>query len=395
MHIMLYAHQQRLIDRNPSKILLAHGTGTGKTISALSLAEKNGVQALIICPKALKPMWLRHAGSTPLQHVVMTKEEFRKQHKTLKRYNAIIVDEAHHFSGMSSLLSKALTSYLSTHNPQYRWLLTATPFRSTPWNIYRLASYLGYNWNYMSFKHEYFYDVQMGFRNVPVMRGGMEDSIAQRVREIGDVVSLQDCIDVPDQTFDVEYLELTPSQKKGIKALDDTSFIARFTHTHCIENGILDSDGYSDDQVFDCNKTERILALASENKKLAVICRYNSQIEHYKQILEKEKYRVFVINGAVKDRDAVVQQVEGSSECIVLIQAACSEGYELPSIGVIVFASLSFSYLDHVQALGRFLRINKLKKNHYIYLVIKDGYDEDIYNAIMEKKDFDIAIYSK
>jgi superfamily II DNA or RNA helicase len=392
----LYQHQKDLLDRNPKKRLLAFGTGTGKTLSALELAKKNNVNALIICPKALKPMWERKVKEyTPLQHHVLTKEEFKKQHKDLPRYEAIIADEAHHFSGMTSALSKSLDKYIRTHQPWCVWLLTATPFRSTPWNIYRLAQFLGREFGYNTFKHRFFYEVRMGPRTVPVMRPYMERDIAELVHEIGDVVALEDCADVPEQTFETELLALTKQQVKGIASLEDSAFITRFTHTHCIENGLLNGDGYSEDQTFECNKTERILELVRENKKIAVFCRYNAQIDYYKTILEKEKYRVFVINGAVKDRDSVVQNIEATSECVVLIQAQCSEGYELPSIGVIVFASLSFSYLDYVQALGRFLRINKLKKNHYIHLVIEGGYDQDIYNCIMDKKDFDVAIYEK
>jgi len=90
----------------------------------------------------------------------------------------------------------------------------------------------------------------------------------------------------------------------------------------------------------------------------------------------------------------VVQDIGTVDEAIVLINASCSEGYELPSIGVILFASLSFSYKDYKQMLGRFLRINALKKNVYIHL-ISEGVDTEVYKSIMNKQDFDIAIYSK
>jgi predicted helicase len=106
------------------------------------------------------------------------------------------------------------------------------------------------------------------------------------------------------------------------------------------------------------------------------------------------KKNVYMINGSVKNRDEITQQIEKDDECIVVINAACSEGYELPSIGTIIFASLSFSYKDYKQALGRFLRINKLKKNVYIHLVTAGSVDEGVYNAIMKKQDFDIEIYA-
>jgi predicted helicase len=112
-------------------------------------------------------------------------------------------------------------------------------------------------------------------------------------------------------------------------------------------------------------------------------------------LLESKGKKVFLISGEVKNRDAVVGEVERTPECIVLIQAACSVGFELPSVPIMIFASLSFSHVDHMQALGRILRINKLKKNLYQYLVVKDGVDEAVYKCIMNKQDFHIALYNK
>ncbi len=80
--------------------------------------------------------------------------------------------------------------------------------------------------------------------------------------------------------------------------------------------------------------------------------------------------------------------------CVVLINASCSEGYELPSIGLIVYASLSFSLKDYIQSQGRFLRINRLKKNVYIHLVSGE-IDVAVMDAIMKKQDFHIEIYAK
>ncbi len=398
----LYPHQQKKIDRNTAQCLIPYGTGTGKTITALELAKKNNVACLIICPKALKKMWQENANKYKQCHAILTKEEFKRDHKTLGKFAGLIVDEAHHFSGRSSELTKSLERYIKTHLPRYRWLLTATPYRSTPWNIQRLATFLGRPMGYQAFVHKYFYEVQMGMRRIQMARPGMEDEIADWVRELADndVVAMADVVDVPTQTFDTEYFELTEDQEEGIERLEDATFIARFTHTHAIENGILNGDGYSENQSFESNKTKRIIELINSTEKIAIFCRYNAQIEFYKELLKnpllnKEEKDVFVINGATPDRHAVIGEIEKTEECVVLIQASCSEGYELPSIGTIVFASLSWSYLDLVQAQGRFLRINKLKENKFIFLVVKDGYDNDIYDCIMKKQSFDIAIYER
>lgn len=41
------------------------------------------------------------------------------------------------------------------------------------------------------------------------------------------------------------------------------------------------------------------------------------------------------------------------------------------------------------------LRANKLKKNVYLSLVVKDSIDNDVFKCIQAKQEFDISIYNK
>ncbi len=391
----LYNHQQIILDKNPKRYLIAHGTGTGKTITALSLASKNNATSLIIVPKALKENWERAIASFDgvLKYKIISKEEFRRDFLSLPPFQAVIVDEAHFFANEKSQLSKALRKYLKINRTEFIWLLTATPYCSTAMNIFTLANHLGHNLNYWSFFNKFFHQVRMGPRMVPVQRDNIKDELSKLVKKIGDTCTIEECVDVPTQTFETVYLEMTPSQKRGILAIDDSVAITRWTRKHTIENGVKIGDDYSPNEYFDCLKNDYIVSLAEQNPKMAIFCRYNLQIENLKNILEGKGYKVFIINGEVKNRDEVVQKIEETSECIALIQASCSVGFEIPSVPVVVFASLSFSYVDYQQALGRVLRINKLKKNVYIHLIVKGGVDEDVYNCIMEKQDFSFKIY--
>lgn len=393
--MILYNHQQRILNLNPKKYLIAHSTGTGKTITALSLAEKNNQIALIIVPKALKENWKRAIAKFNPAHMIVSKEEFRRDWNIINNFQAIIIDEAHYFANEKSQLTKSLRKYIKKYTPQYLWLLTATPYCSSAMNIYTLVNHLGANLSYWSFFNKFFYNVRMGTRMVPMQREGIEDELAEIVHKYGDTCKLEECVDVPEQTFETVYFDLTKSQETGIKLIDDTSAITRWTRRHTIENGLRIGDEYTQDEYFDCLKNDYIVSLSEENPKIAVLCRYNLQIEMLKNRLTDLGKTVFVINGEAKNRDEIVQEIEKSENCVALIQASCSVGFEIPSVPVMIFASLSFSHIDHVQALGRILRINKLKKNLYIYLVTKGGVDEDVYRCIMKKQDFSFHIYDK
>lgn len=408
--ISLYPHQQEILDMNPPKWGLWFRTGVGKTITSIALAEKNLKSCLIICPKMLKKMWEREIAKhgTNCAYTIMTKEEFRRDAAILPFYEGIIADEGHYFAGEKSLLSKRLRGYMKKWNIQYLWMCTATPMLSTPMSVYVLANHLGKNINYWSFVRTYYHEVRIGHRTIMKPKKGMESELVALLKEIGSVVDLDTAVEksletvhnlpelkkVPEQTFETEYFELTDEQKKAISTLDEPQFITRWTKMHQIEQGHLYSDGYTQDQVFDCLKNKRILELCDTHDKIAIFCRYNKQIDYLNDLLTGAGKMVYLIRGDVKDRDSVVSAVDKEEKCVVLIQSDTAEGYELPSIRTIVFASLSFSYKNLTQAIGRFLRINKMAENRYIYLVT-NGVDKDVYDCLMRKEDFYIELHSK
>jgi len=415
--MQLYKHQQDVLDANHPKWLLAMDMGTGKSLTAIELAKKNNCESvLLICPKSLKEKWQRdldlHFGTTR-KYTVISKEEFSKKWKELPFYSALIVDEAHFFAGMKSQMSKKLTLYIKKWRPPYIWLLTATPYMSTPWNIYTLARHLGKDWSYIKFRDIFFmnkpiyvgrdkYTGKAKMKDVLVVRDGIESEMARVVNLIGTTIRIDECVDVPEQVYENEFFTQSKEQvtaKKEVRTTE-TNPIVLFTKYHQIECGTLKGNEYVEDTTFDTNKDSRIVDLVGTVKKAAVVCRYNLQIKKLKDLISKEypDKKVLMITGEVKDRDSVVREAEESDECVVLINASCSEGYELPSIGLILFASLSFSYKDYKQVCGRFLRINKLKKNVFVHLITtgEDGtVDQAVFDAIMKKQDFHLEIFAE
>jgi len=389
----LYKHQQAILGKLPKKHLLAWETGTGKTLAAIELAKKTGGDTLVIVPKSLKEQWQEELLSQS-KFSVITKERFKKLCKTLEKYDCIIVDEAHYFSGIKSQMSKALIWYISKHQIDYVYLLTATPYLSTPWNLFTIARILGYTPHYGKWRKLYFFPMRIGRRIIYQPKIGIQSNMAKIVNKIGNTVRMDECRDVPPQIFQTEYFYLTPEQKKGIKNITDLEHIVKWTKTHQICGGTLKSDGYTDNQEFKSEKLQRVLDLANEHKKLIIVCRYNHEIKILSEKLKTHPNCV-VINGMTTDKASVIKTADASISCVVLVNAACSEGYELPSFPIMVFYSYDFSLKNYIQMIGRILRINKLKSNVYLSLVVKGTIDEDVFKSINKKKDFDIAIYNK
>lgn len=397
----LFAHQKKFLSTNPDKAALVWSCGTGKTRTACEWAILGHDMPLIICPKALKTNWIREANRWGVPAArVMTKEEFRRDWAKESRYSQVIVDEMHNgflTPNFKSQMSKALRDYIKKHSISRVLVLSATVYTSSPWNIFSLAHYLGYNWSWPKFNQEFFTQVRMGRRMIPKVKPNSEARLANIVKRIASVVDIHDCMDVPPQLHtDPEYFSLTFTQSSAIKRHYDPLPIVRYTSQHEIENGVWLGNEFAPPETFEIDKNERILDLCKENDKVAIVCRYNSQIDSLYSLLLAAGITPLVIRGSVKNRDSVTIAAESAKECVVLIQADCAEGYQLPSFGLCVFASMSYSYVKHVQLCGRFLRMDKPSKTTFVYLLTEGkSIDQGIYDAIKKKEDFDITLYAK
>lgn len=396
----LYKHQLDFLKQNPNKSALVWSCGTGKTRTAIEWGHGWHGGVIVICPKALKANWereiayySRHAGFE-----VFTKEEFRKDWERYGGAKAIIVDEVHngfltpHFK---SQMSKALRDYIKKYDVPRVLLLSATVYTSSPWNIYQLASLLGYKWDWYKFYYRFFNRVRMGRREIAVPKEGCEKDLAYVTKNIASVVNIYDILDVPLQNHsEPEYFALSESQKISINDTYDPLPIVRYTLQHQIEQGILIGNEFTPPKIFKSDKNERILSLVEENPKIAIVCRYNVQIDVLNKLLKD--YKPLIIRGDVKDRDTVTRQAESSDKCVVLIQADCAEGYELPSFPLCVFASMSYSYTKWEQICGRFLRMNRPSRTTFIYLLTEgESIDQGVYDAVKRKEDFKIELFKK
>ncbi len=397
----LFKHQQDFLALNPHRSALIWSCGTGKTRTAIEWAKLEGTPTLVICPKALKTNWQREGKKWGFHVTVMSKEEFRRDWGSFVGSNIkqVIVDEVHNgflTPLFKSQMSKSLRKFLMKTRVNRTLLLTATPFCSSPWNVFNLAYFCGQDWNYKKFEQAFFNFVRMGPRMVPVAKKGSEAKLAKLVKKFASVVDIHDVMDVPLQHHtEPEYFALTPKQEIAIKEAYDPLPIVRYTKQHQIENGILIGNEFAENRVFLSDKMDRLLDLVKENKKIAIICRYNYQIDElYK--LTKQIKDTLIIRGDVKDRDAVTLKAESAENCVVLIQAESVEGYQLPSFELCVFASMSYAYTKWEQVCGRFLRMDKPSRTTFVYLLTEgDSIDQAVYDCVQKKMDFKIELYKK
>ncbi len=395
-----YAHQQKIIDKDPIKRGLFFGTGSGKTRTALQLARGS---TLMICPKTIRDekVWEReldnsysNLGSLSTL-TVLSKEDFKKQADTLPQFNTVIIDEAHTVAGCypatfqknyvkypkTSQIYAKLVHYIAKTTPQRVYLLTATPMPK-PMTVYGLGTILGYKWDFFKFRDMFYWEKA---RNIWLVKKGKteKEKLAKIVNNIGEVGRLQDFFDLPDQVYKNHYIESTAPQRALVKELqlEYPDPLVQLGKRHQLEQGIYDGKNIKE------NKTKVIEQYLQEFKKVIVFARYTKQIEYYEEYFNGKNYNVAVLTGATKDRGSLMQHARDSEECIFIVQSSISAGWEAPDFPCMIFASESFSYVDREQAEGRILRANHLKKNLYVTLLCGQT-DKKVRENIANKEDF-------
>lgn len=427
----LYKHQQNIVDDDPKKTLLALGTGAGKTRTALTLARG---RTLVICPKTQRDdenwqredwtMGLDSSEKTKLTHlVVMSKEEFRKgwsddretaDYRLQHHFDTVIIDEAHTVLGVTpqtrqkkgilypktSRLFESLKGFLETCEPKRLYLITATIEKSplTVWGAGVLLGKCSYD-SFLQFRNIYYIKLPMPGREIYVPKSNDEtkERLATFVKSLGYTGRLCDYFDVPPQTFHNEYVELTAKQKKRITEMK-TEYpdpIVQIGKRLQIENGVLKGDEYNEPETFPNQKLEKLKDYGVEFPQMIVFVKYTQQIKDIKDMFIKEGKKVFVLDGSTKDRGMMFDEIKTCENYVFICQSQISAGWEIPECPVMIFASMSYSLVDRVQAEGRILRANHLKNNLFITLIAKGGVDEAVYKSITNKKDFSEVIYNK
>jgi hypothetical protein len=416
----LYEHQKRIIQENKTHCGLFTGTGSSKTRTALHLAEG---KTLVICPKQQREdkTWQveNEKWETNVDLTVISKEEFRRDYKKLPVYDTVIIDECHNNLGVTpylrqrnkmqipkaSQLFETTLIYLVSNPPKRLYLCSATPVSvNNPMNLWAIAALFGYKWNFLTFRDKYYFSILLGGqRRIWMARKSQElkDKLIQLIKNFGYTGTLNDFFDVPEQTHKTVQIDLTDPQEHALKelALAEADPLVRRARTRTIENGVLYGkrvetisakvDNLVDNTtIYPSKKIDYILERAEEFPKLLIFANYIAQINEIARVLRSQEYIVSTLTGSTKDR-TFIRKVDASPEPhIIIAQSSIGSGYELPSFPCVVYASKSWRYVDYEQSLGRVLRSNRLKKNLYIHLVVKDGPDEACHEAIMSGTDF-------
>jgi hypothetical protein len=412
----LKPHQQAIVseDRKWAGIFLE--PGGGKTLLALTLAQG---KILVICPKQQRDdrTWQKENEKFGLEKdlTVISKEDLKKMYKELPQYDTVIADEFHTMCGATtqtyqrnyqqfiktSQIFECLLWYLKNKRPERFYACTGTPARF-PMNVWAIGTLFGKVWDGIKFRNTFYVQGGIGYKNLWFARkdNATKERLANLIKATGYTGKISDWVKVPEQVHMVRYI--TPSLEieqrcKEIWASEPEPML-RNGKLRQVQNGIeyvqqvmSTSEGdrmFKITNFYKDNKINEIIRLYKEHKKLLVFVNYTAQIERYAEVATKEHIPHRTLTGATKDRAEVIEFAQKMSEGILFAQSSLSSGYNLQNIDVVVFASKSYKYTDYEQALARVQRIDNVKKNTYVHLLIKGSADEACHKAILEGEDF-------
>ncbi len=348
----LLQHQIKYAKGYKDKALLCHEGGTGKTVCAcVWLHDNRDMKALVVCPKKVKGKWEQALKDWGTKATVLSKEEFKKS--PIEAWSALIIDEADEFASplfvakSRSQLSTKLYELVKAYPETPILLLTATPIRSTPWNLHTLLVYLGHYIDWKTWRSQFFELAHLPYLPRPAYmpRSDWRKRIRPVLEKYADIVLMKDCVDLPEIT-EQKILVKTP---KFIKTPDTKVFF----------------DEHRWEQQ---NKVSNILDIGHEYRKVLVVAYYREQIEQLQKELSKDR-ETFAIHGGINDQEAVIKQAQESDECYFICQASIGAGFDADSFSCVVFASMSYAVRDYLQMTYRTKRIHNLHPVIYYYLI--------------------------
>jgi SNF2 family DNA or RNA helicase len=414
-------------------------TGTGKTLTTIAVLGAMYIsgkikRVLIVAPLSIVGVWqeelqkfadfdytsvilegssvkkvdtLRYMTGSALQVVIVNYESAWRLEGELLRFNSdiIVADEGHKIKTHNTKQSKTLHKLGS--KAKYRMLLTGTVITNKAIDVFSQYKFIEpavFGKSFYVFRNKYFDMVGYG-NHTPVLKKSMEQDLMDRLHSIAFRITKAECLDLPETTDIVRYVELEATAARVYKDLVKDSYaqlskgevtvtnvLTRLLRLSQLTGGFIGDDSSTVTNV----STAKLEALSdiideavNEDKKLVVIARFVAEIKAIEKMLQKKKLEYSIIMGGVKDRETQVSQFQNNPDVKVFIGqiATAGLGITLTSASTMVFYSMDYSMSNFEQTKARIHRVGQKNNCTYIYLLAKGTVDEKVLKALHDKAD--------
>lgn len=282
--------------------------------------------------------------------------------------------------------------------PECRIAMTGTPLMNTPFDLYIVLKWLGYEGHsFSAFKNHYAmyggfggYEV-IGYRYLDELQKQLDKIMLRRLKK--------DVLDLPEKTHIDEYVEMTPKQAQIYREV--TADIKMNIDQIKMQNNPLaelirmrQATGYTgilSSTIKESAKLDRMEELVDEtianDKQIVIFSNWTQMTDAIWERLSK-KYKMACITGQTKDSermDAVSLFQDGTIKILVGTIGAMGTGLTLTAGTVEIFMDEPWNRANKEQAEDRLHRIGQ-NTNITIYtLICKDTIDERVHELVENK----------
>jgi len=228
----------------------------------------------------------------------------------------------------------------------------------------------------------------------------------KRLHSIAFRATKAECLDLPETTDIIRYVDLEPTAMKVYRDLvkdsyselanggevTTTNILTRLLRLSQLTGGFIGDDEGGASRISTAKQSalEDIIEEAlQEGKKLVIIARFVPEIKAICKLLGKRSVGYSCVMGGVTDREEQVSKFQTDPNVQVFVGqiATAGLGITLTAASTLVFYSTDYSMSNHEQARARIHRVGQKENCTYIYLTAKGTIDEKVLTALRDKAD--------
>jgi SNF2 family DNA or RNA helicase len=407
--------------------MLALDMGTGKTYTALltlkTLDRPVRVVDVSVGPSAHRAAQLEyelaHAGDKTLVVVVNYDSVWRgKLGTTIEavRWSGIVLDESHRIKAPGGKASRWLARLAARHPHAKRLCLTGTPMPHSPLDLYGQFRFLDPSVFGTSFSKMRARYAECDFKFPSKVKKWInQDELTGKLDVHSWRVTADEVLDLPEALHETVSVELSPKARKFYETLESEMVAEVESGTVTAANALtkllrlqqatsgyacLDRESAGDavaPVMLDGVPAKRVamqdrLEDLPANEPVVVFCRFRSDLDEVQRAAEALGRPYAEVSGTRKDLE---RWQAGEATLLGVQMQSGGVGIDLSRAAYAFYYSIGFSLGDYEQSLARLRRPGQTRCVRYYHMVAKDTVDEEVYEALSERRDVIGAVLSK
>lgn len=409
------------------RCLITSDPGTGKTRSVIdAYAQRQAGRMLVLAPLSiLEASWgddiskfqpdityavayakNREQAFLSNAQIVITNHDavkwLAKKPQLLVDFDTVCIDEFTAYKNKESQRSKA--AYKIAQLFDYRIAMSGTPNSNTILDIWHPTMLvddgerLGHK--FYSFRGSVCTSRFNGFANEWVDRDDAEQIVAAAICDINIRYNLEDCLDMPEQTYHTALVTLPPKIMKQYKTLaDDSVLYTGETTINAVHAGakikkllqLCTGSVYNADGAVETIHSERydlVMQLVQERKHSLVAFNWKHEQAHLAKLADKLGIKHATIDGSTpptKRKDIVDRMQAGHLQVVFCHPQSAGHGLTMTKATSVIWASPTYNAEHYQQFNRRIYRAGQTQRTEVIHIAARDTWEPEVYEKLSGK----------